>query len=183
MIIAICLKFKLTIFQDVKRIMKLIPKKVFFTSGVGVHSEHLESFEVALRDAGIERFNLVTVSSILPPKCEVVSKEEGLKELSPGEIIFCVMSKISSNKPGQMLSASVGCAFPGSTNKHGYISEYYACGETAEEAGKYTEELARNMYITWANEEPGRVFSIPRSSCTKENGNWTTVISVAVFIT
>ena len=58
-------------------ITKLIPRKVFFTSGVGTHPEHLESFEVALRDAGIEKFNLVTVSSILPPNCDIVSGEEG----------------------------------------------------------------------------------------------------------
>ena len=93
-------------------ITKLIPRKVFFTSGVGTHPEHLESFEVALRDAGIEKFNLVTVSSILPPNCEIVSREEGLKELNPGEIVFCVMSRISSNEPRRMLSTSVGCALP-----------------------------------------------------------------------
>ena len=112
-------------------ITKLIPRKVFFTSGVGTHPEHLESFEVALRNAGIEKFNLVTVSSILPPNCEIVSREEGLKELSPGEIVFCVMSRISSNEPRRMLSTSVGCALPQITNKHGYISEYHAYGETA----------------------------------------------------
>ena len=163
-------------------ITKLIPRKVFFTSGVGTHSEHLESFEVALRDAGIERFNLVTVSSILPPECEIVSKEEGLKELSPGEIVFCVMSRISSNKPGQILSASVGCAFPKETNKHGYISEYHAYGETVEDVGKHAEKIARSMYSTWTNEEPDRVLSIPRSSLAEENENWITVISAAVFI-
>jgi len=102
-------------------ITKLIPRKVFFVSGMGTHPENLESFEVALLDAGIEKFNLVTVSSILPPKCEIVSREEGLKELSPGEVVFCVMSRISSNEPRRMLSTSVGCALPQGINKHGYI--------------------------------------------------------------
>lgn len=44
-----------------------VPKKVFFTKGVGTHRDKLTSFELALRDAGIERSNLVMVSSILPP--------------------------------------------------------------------------------------------------------------------
>jgi arginine decarboxylase len=162
-------------------ITKLIPKKVFFTSGVGRHPENLESFEVALRDAGIEKFNLVTVSSILPPKCEVVSREKGLEELSPGEIVFCVMSRISSNEPRRTLSASVGCAFPQNINRHGYISEYNAYGETAQDVGKHSEKLARSMYSTWINEAPLRTLSFPRSSSVDEHGDWMTVISVAVF--
>ena len=44
--------------------MSLIPKRVFFTSGVGVADDSLLSFEYALRDAKIEKFNLVSVSSI-----------------------------------------------------------------------------------------------------------------------
>lgn len=162
-------------------ITKLIPKKVFFISGVGTHPEHIESFEVALRDAGIEKFNLVTVSSILPPKCEVVSREEGLKELSPGEIVFCVMSRISSNEPRRILSASVGCAIPQNIKKHGYISEYHAYGETAQDVGEHSEKLARSMYRTWTNEALLRTLSFPKSFSVDEHGDWMTVISAAVF--
>jgi len=163
-------------------ITKLIPRKVFFTSGVGSHPEKLESFEVALRDAGIEKFNLVTVSSILPPNCEIITKEDGLKELSPGEIVFCVMSRISSNEPGKTLSTSVGCALPRDINKHGYISEYHAYEESAQDVGKHTVKLAGSMYSTWTNEAPLKTFSIPRSSSVQESGDWMTVISAAVFI-
>ena len=67
-----------------------VPSKVFFTKGVGRHREQLTSFELALRDAGIEKFNLVQVSSIFPPKCRIVKKEAGLRQLSPGEIVFVV---------------------------------------------------------------------------------------------
>ncbi|PKP58045.1 MAG: arginine decarboxylase, pyruvoyl-dependent, partial [Candidatus Altiarchaeales archaeon HGW-Altiarchaeales-1] len=91
---------------------KLVPRKVFFTKGVGRAKEQLASFEAALRDAGIEKFNLVTVSSILPPKCKIVSSEDGLKELMPGQIVFVVMSRNSSNEPNRMIAASVGCAVP-----------------------------------------------------------------------
>ena len=41
-----------------------VPKKIFFTKGVGTHKDELHSFERALRDAGIEKCNLVQVSSI-----------------------------------------------------------------------------------------------------------------------
>ena len=44
--------------------MSLIPKKVFFVKGKGFHKVKLASFEQALKDAGIEKYNLVKVSSI-----------------------------------------------------------------------------------------------------------------------
>ncbi len=42
----------------------MVPKRIFFTKGVGKHKERLTSFELALRDAGIAAQNLVRVSSI-----------------------------------------------------------------------------------------------------------------------
>jgi len=162
--------------------MNLIPRKVFFTSGVGRHTEYLESFEVALRNAGIEKYNLVTVSSILPPNCRIVSREEGLAELSPGQIVFCVMSRISSDEPSRLITSSIGCAIPKDINKHGYISEHHAFGLTKAAAGKYAEQLARSMYHTWTNEEPMKTIHIARSVDVEEELRWTTVLTAAVFV-
>ena len=63
----------------------MVPKKLFFTKGVGKHKERLTSFELALRDAGIASQNLVRVSSIFPPQCKVISRKEGLKYLDDGD--------------------------------------------------------------------------------------------------
>ena len=162
--------------------MNLVPKKVFFTSGVGRHTEYLESFEVALRNAGIEKYNLVTVSSILPPHCIIVSKEEGLTELDPGQIVFCVMSRNSSDEPSRLITSSVGCAIPKDINKHGYISEHHAFGQTKAAAGKYAEQLARSMYHTWTKEEPIKTVHIAKSADVEDELRWTTVVSAAVFV-
>ena len=62
--------------------------KYFSLKGVGRHKEYLASFELALRNAGIEFCNLVTVSSIFPAGCKRISKEDGLKLLTPGQITF-----------------------------------------------------------------------------------------------
>jgi len=86
---------------------KMIPTKMFFTKGVGTHKDRLASFEAALRDAGIEKSNLVYVSSILPPSCKIVSREEGLKNLSAGQITFCVMARIETNEPNRLVSAAI----------------------------------------------------------------------------
>ena len=53
----------------------LVPKAIFFTNGVGVHKDRLSSFELSLRDAGIELGNLVTVSSIFPPWARTIQAQ------------------------------------------------------------------------------------------------------------
>src|SRR5512136_2184203 len=92
--------------------MRIVPKKVFFTKGVGRHKHQLQSFELALRDAEIEKFNLVSVSSILPPGCQVIPREEGLRYLVPGQIVHLVMARNTTNEANRMVAASIGCALP-----------------------------------------------------------------------
>jgi len=67
--------------------LDLVPKKLFLTRGKGVHEDQLTSFEYALRDAGIANTNLVLISSIFPPRANIVSKTEGLKLIRPGTTI------------------------------------------------------------------------------------------------
>ena len=88
------------------------PTKIFFTKGVGRHKDYLQSFELALRMAGIEKCNLVSVSSIFPAGCKRLSKEEGLKYLEPGQITFCVMARNSTNEANRLIASSIGVALP-----------------------------------------------------------------------
>jgi len=179
----------------------MIPQKVFFTKGVGVHKDKLASFELALRNAGIEKCNLVMVSSILPPNSKIVSKEEGLKELSAGQITFTVMARNDTNEPNRLVSASVGLAVPKDSNQYGYLSEHHAFGETAKKTGEYAEDLAATMLATtlgvefnsesaWEEREQvykasGHIFktqNITQSAEGNKDGMWTTVLSAAVLL-
>lgn len=179
----------------------MVPTKIFFTKGVGVHREYLTSFELALRDAGIAPFNLVTVSSIFPPNCKRISREEGLKYLKAGEIVFCVMARNSTNEPNRLIAASIGCAIPSDPLQHGYLSEHHSFGETEEKAGEYAEDLAASMLATtigiefdfntaWDEREQlykasGKIIrttNVTQSALGNKNGLWTTVISVAALI-
>lgn len=178
----------------------MVPKKIFFTKGVGVHKDRLASFELALRNAGIEKCNLVMVSSIFPPNCKIVSKEEGLKLLRPGQITFCVMARSETNEPNRLISASIGLALPKDESHYGYLSEHHAFGETAKKTGEYAEDLAATMLATtlgvefdpnlaWEEREEvykssGHIFkttNMTQSSEGNKDGLWTTVISVAVM--
>src|SRR4030065_2968819 len=114
---------------------KMIPRNFFLTKGVGKHREYLQSFELALRSAGIQHCNIVNVSSIIPPSCELISKEKGLKTLKPGEITFVVLAKNSTNEPRRLTYASIGVAIPSGKEKYGYLSEHQSFGQTDEAEG------------------------------------------------
>ena len=181
--------------------MPIVPKKMFTTKGVGRHKHELQSFEMALRDAGIEKFNLVSVSSILPPGCKIVSREEGLKDMKPGQIAFVVMSRNSTNEPNRMVAASVGCAVPADETQYGYISEYHAFGSNSATAGEIGEDLAATMLATtlgipfdadldWDEREnqykiSGKIvrsFNVTKTAEGDKSGGYTTVLAAAVFV-
>jgi arginine decarboxylase len=122
-----------------------IPKTVFLTRGVGRHRHLLTAFEYALRDADIEQQNLVTVSSILPPGCELIAPASGIASLSPGELTFCVMARIETDEPGRRIAAGIGMARPKDPNHYGYISEHHGYGMMDGEIAEYVEDLAATM--------------------------------------
>jgi arginine decarboxylase len=121
------------------------PTSIFLTRGVGIHRHQLTAFEFALRDADIEQQNLVSVSSIFPPGCELISRDAGVTTLKPGEVTFCVMARAETNEPGRLVHASIGLARPADPATYGYISEHHGFGMTAVESGDYAEDLAATM--------------------------------------
>ncbi len=180
--------------------MSLVPKKIFYVKGKGISSDSkLISFEQALRDAGIEKFNLVSVSSIIPPYCKEVSKTEGLKNLQTGQIVHAVLCKISSNIKNQIICSSIGVAKPLDKGAYGYLSEIHKRDEKPETLGRLSETLALEMLATSLGiplntksnfEEKkdllrikGKVVetkNITESIIVKEE--WATVLSAAIFI-
>jgi len=179
----------------------LVPTKVFFTKGVGRYKDPLHSFERALRDAGIERQNLVTVSSIFPAGCKRVSREEGVKLLQPGQITFCVMARQATNESSRLIAASIGAALPTDESHYGYLSEHHPFGETEHTAGEYAEDMAATMLAStlgidfdsataWDEREQlykasGKIIkttNVTQSAEGDKNGLWTTVVAAAVFV-
>jgi arginine decarboxylase len=178
-----------------------VPKMMFFVKGKGIHKDQLTSFELALRDAGIADLNLVSVSSIKPPRCKMVSKQEGRKYLVPGQIVFNVMARSATNEPNRLIAASIGLARPVDDTQYGYLSEHHSTGETAQKAGDYAEDMAMEMLatimglpddptLTWDQREEqwnlsGKIYKTQNFTQSAEgykDGLWTSVISSAVLI-
>ncbi len=181
--------------------LDLVAKKLFLTSGKGVHQDQLTSFEYALRDAGIAGTNLVLISSIFPPNAKLISSTEGLKLIRPGSIQFVIYARQQSNEPHRLMAASVGIAEPADKNKYGYLSEYHSFGETEKEAGDYAEDIAAQMLASslgikfdidksWDEKRnqwkiSGEIYktrNITQSAVGDPKGRWTTVFAAAVLI-
>lgn len=178
-----------------------VPKKIFLTKGVGKHRERLTSFELALRNAGIQACNLVRVSSIFPPRCKLISRTTGLRVLQPGQVVFAVVAENATREPHRLVAASIGLALPTDRNMYGYLSEHHSFGETEEVAGEYAEELAAEMLATTLDVEfdPDRswdekkeiyrisnkivrTMNITQSAVGDKRGLWSTVIACAIMV-
>lgn len=181
--------------------IRLVPKKVFFTKGVGVNRHKLQSFEGALRKAGIAHLNLVQVSSIFPPHAEIVSRKSGLTLVESGQIVHAVIARAETNEPNRLVAASVGLATPADKSHYGYLSEHHSFGQTARICGDYSEDLAASMLATTlgiefdpatAYDERKEIFrmsgrivhtqSTTQSARGDKDGLWTTVIAAAVLL-
>jgi len=180
--------------------MNLVPTQVFMTKGVGRHKYQLKSFEQALRKAGVAHQNLVQVSSILPPKCRIVSRESGLTKLIPGQICHCVLARADTNEHGRLVASSIGIAVPRDKDKWGYLSEVHGHGMNMQQAGDMAEDLAAGMLGTtlgleldpntaWSEKEQAykssglfiRTTNITQTAKGQE-GLWTTTVAMAMFL-
>jgi arginine decarboxylase len=178
-----------------------VPRSLFLTRGVGRHKEHLASFELALRDAGVAEFNLVSVSSIFPPGCRIVSRTVGLRQMSPGQIVFAVIARQQTNEPNRLISSSIGVAIPNDREQYGYLSEHHAYGVKGEVAGDYAEDIAAQMLATtlgidfdvdksydekkeiWKiSGKIVRTTNITQSATGHKDGLWTTTVAIAILL-
>jgi arginine decarboxylase len=179
----------------------LVPQEVFFTKGVGRHRTRLQSFESALRDAGIEKANLVRVSSIFPPQCKLISRKRGLEKLRPGEITYVVLAECSTNEPSRLVGAGIGLARPVRGERYGYISEHHGFGMKSKRLSDFVEDMAATMLATTlgiefdpetAYDERKEIYKmsgkiVQTRACVQtaegdKNGLWTTVVAAAVFL-
>ncbi len=173
---------------------------MFFTKGVGRHKHELQSFELALRNAGIEKCNIVNVSSIVPPHCKLIPRDKGTQELKAGQITYCVMARNCTNEPNRLVGAAIGVALPKEPDSYGYISEHHCFGVTSKKLEDYTEDLAATMLATtlglefdpdeaWDTRKQEykmsgkivRTQSVAQTAEGDKNGLWTTVIALAIF--
>ena len=114
------------------------PTQYFLVSGASDGYTPLNAFDAALLQAGIGNTNIVKMSSIVPPHCQRISPIS----LPPGALVPAAYACITSDVPGEIISAGVAIALPEDENQNGLIMEYSAKGE-----GRKIEETVRNMAV------------------------------------
>ncbi len=114
------------------------PTQYFLVSGASDGFTPLNAFDGALLKAGIGNTNIVKMSSIVPPHCKRISPIA----LPPGALVPAAYAAITSDIPGEIISAGIAVALPEDENQNGLIMEYSAKGEQRK-----IEEIVRNMAI------------------------------------
>lgn len=112
------------------------PTQYFLVSGASEGYTPLNAFDGALLQAGIGNTNIVKMSSIVPPHCQLISPIA----LPPGALVPAAYACITSDIPGEIISAGVAVALPEDENQNGLIMEYSGKG-----AQHKIEEIVRNM--------------------------------------
>ena len=112
------------------------PTHYFMVSGASEGFSSLNAFDGALLRAGIGDTNLVKMSSIVPPRCQLISPVP----LPPGSLVPTAYASITSDVPGETIASAVAVALPKEPQYAGLIMEYSARGSKAE-----IEETVRRM--------------------------------------
>lgn len=97
--------------------------------GAGEASTPLSAFDAALKEAGVYNYNLITLSSVIPPgsKVEKADKFE-TPESEWGHRLYCVMAEERSNEAGKYIAAGIG--WYQDKDGRGLFVEHHLIGDT-----------------------------------------------------
>jgi arginine decarboxylase len=78
------------------------------TSGIGTGKTLLSSFDAALKDAGACNFNLIALSSVIPPKSVIKFRKIKAKLADWGNKLYVVKAEVRSRQSGMYIGAALG---------------------------------------------------------------------------
>jgi arginine decarboxylase len=131
-----------------------VPKDFFITKGAGESdiTVHAGSYHLALRNAGIEMYNIMTYSSILPGIAREVKYP---KKIVHGSVMETIMT-VSTAKKGERATASIifGWLYDKKTKKKygGMVCEYNGT-LTKEKAEQQLRESLNELYFNGYSEK------------------------------
>lgn len=112
-------------------------------SGKGVGKTLLSAFDTALKDAGVHNFNLLALSSIIPPN-SIVKKLDRFEASADewGNKLYAVIADLRSDQKGQALAAGLGWYLV--EGNKGLFVEHEASGASEAEAKEKVEKDIRD---------------------------------------
>lgn len=104
------------------------------TSGVGTGPTELAAFDAALNCSGIANYNLLVLSSVIPPSSVIVRHDQGLQGVTLpgtwGDRLYVVMAEQRTSQPGEQVWAGIGWVQDPETGK-GLFVEHEGFDEAA----------------------------------------------------
>jgi arginine decarboxylase len=118
------------------------------SSGTGRGRTRLAAFDAALRDAGVADFNLIRLSSVIPPCSTVVEVARGTQLRGHhGDALYCVYAEAYASTPGEQAWAGVSWA------QH---SDGSGAGLFVEHHGSTRGTVERDLAVTLEDMSEGR---------------------------
>lgn len=112
--------------------------KIAIVSGKDEGPTKLNAFDNALTDAGIGDVNLIKVSSMLESNTQI----DELPKLKAGAMVNCVLSEITSDKPGDEITAVMAVAIG---EELGCVVETTGINKKESELINEAEDMVRYM--------------------------------------
>jgi len=111
-----------------------IPTKFFITKGSGQSNygsgagdpHEAGSYDAALCEAGIENYNIVKYTSVMPTNVKEITKNNGLKKLEWGCVLESIMAQMNTSKGNRGTAAVLLSQVYDKKGKHlgGFACEY-----------------------------------------------------------
>jgi arginine decarboxylase len=119
--------------------------------GVGTGPTRLAAFDQALRSAGVADFNLVRISSVIPPGSTVLETAgRDQVEGGHGDLLYCVYADAYSSIPGEAAWAGLTWAQHEDGSGAGLFAEHSGWSE-----GDVQRELHHTLDAMMADRPPG----------------------------
>lgn len=81
---------------------------IVLARGVGEGPTPLAAFDAALRDAGVANYNLIVLSSVIPPGALVQRGRWHTPAAAWGQRLYVVLSQMREDRPGHTAHAGIG---------------------------------------------------------------------------
>jgi arginine decarboxylase len=112
--------------------------RITIGAGVGEGPTLLGAFDAALVDAGVANYNLIALSSVIPPGATLVRERHDASAADYGRRLYVVMSQMREERPGHVAHAGIGWIQDPATG----------CGLFVEMHGCDRQRLVYDLHVT-----------------------------------
>ncbi len=120
--------------------------KITLTKGTGTGNTLLSAYDNALQECGVSNYNIIPLSSIIPPGSTIIKEKYITPEEDYGKRLYVVWARIESDKKGEFIGGGIGWyQLP---DGRGIFVEHHENGTTKDEV----EKKLKNDIMTSLND-------------------------------